>query len=61
MNEGWVSTRLGLRGAPAAGEAIMVARDMLLAELTGGRVHIAHSRRPPSVEPCGAARRAACA
>lgn len=42
MNEGPVATWLGLRGAPAAGETIMVERDILLAELTGGRVHIAH-------------------
>jgi dihydroorotase len=42
MNEGPVSTLLGLRGAPAVAEAIMVERDVLLAELTGGRVHIAH-------------------
>ena len=42
MNEGPVATWLGLRGAPAAGEAIVVERDVLLAELTGGRVHIAH-------------------
>ncbi len=42
MNEGPVSTLLGLRGAPAVGEAVMVERDILLAELTEGRVHIAH-------------------
>jgi dihydroorotase len=42
MNEGPVATWLGLRGAPTAGEAVMVERDVLLAELTGGRVHIAH-------------------
>ncbi len=42
MNEGPVATWLGLRGAPAAGEAVMAERDVLLAELTGGRVHIAH-------------------
>jgi len=42
MNEGPVATWLGLRGAPAAGEAVMVERDVLLAELTGGRIHIAH-------------------
>ncbi len=42
MNEGPVSAILGLRGVPAAGEAIMVERDVLLAELVGGRVHIAH-------------------
>ncbi len=42
MNEGPVSTMLGLRGAPAVAETIMVERDILLAELTGGRIHIAH-------------------
>ncbi len=42
MNEGVVSTRLGLRGIPAAAEAIMVYREIALAELTGQRTHIAH-------------------
>jgi dihydroorotase len=42
MNEGVVSTELGVAGAPAAAEDIMVARDILLAELTGAHVHIAH-------------------
>jgi dihydroorotase len=42
MNEGVVSTELGLPGAPAAAEEVMVARDILLAERTGARVHIAH-------------------
>lgn len=42
MNEGLVATRLGLRGIPAAAEAIMVYREVALAELTGGQVHIAH-------------------
>jgi dihydroorotase len=42
MNEGGVSTLLGLRGAPAAAEAIVVERDVMLAELAGSRVHIAH-------------------
>jgi dihydroorotase len=50
MNEGPVATRLGLRGAPAAGEAIMVERDVLLAQLTGGRVHIAHLSAAASVD-----------
>jgi dihydroorotase len=50
MNEGPVSTLLGLRGAPAAGEAIAVERDVLLAELTGGRVHIAHISAGASVD-----------
>ncbi len=42
MNEGVVSTELGVPGAPAAAEDIIVARDILLAELTGAHVHIAH-------------------
>jgi dihydroorotase len=42
MNEGVVSTELGIAGAPAAAEDIMVARDIVLAELTGAHVHIAH-------------------
>jgi dihydroorotase len=50
MNEGTVSTVLGLRGAPALGEAVVVERDVLLAELTGGKVHIAHVSAAASVE-----------
>jgi dihydroorotase len=42
MHEGAVATRLGLRGVPAVAEEVMAARDVVLAELTGGRVHIAH-------------------
>ena len=42
MHEGEVSVRLGLRGIPAAAEDVMVARDIALAELTGGRLHVAH-------------------
>ncbi|MGH7333709.1 MAG: dihydroorotase [Candidatus Rokuibacteriota bacterium] len=42
MNEGVVSMELGLSGTPAAAEDTMVARDILLAELTGAHVHIAH-------------------
>jgi dihydroorotase len=42
MHEGWVSTRLGLRGAPAAAEDAAVGRDIALAEAAGARVHIAH-------------------
>jgi dihydroorotase len=42
MNEGLVSTELGLHGEPAAAEDVMVARDIVLAELTGAHVHIAH-------------------
>jgi dihydroorotase len=50
MNEGAVATMLGLRGAPAAAEAVMVERDVLLAELTGGKVHIAHASAAASVD-----------
>jgi dihydroorotase len=42
MNEGVVSTELGIPGAPAAAEDVMVARDVLLAELTGAHLHLAH-------------------
>ncbi len=50
MNEGVISTKLGLRGIPAAAEEIIVARDLALAELTGGRLHIAHVSTAGSVE-----------
>jgi dihydroorotase len=50
MNEGPVATLLGLRGAPAASEAITVERDVVLAELTGGRVHVAHASAAASVD-----------
>jgi dihydroorotase len=42
MHEGGVATRIGLRGIPTSAEEVMVARDVLLAELTGGRLHICH-------------------
>jgi dihydroorotase len=42
MNEGLVSTRLGLSGKPNAAEDIHIVRDLLLAELTGGRIHLQH-------------------
>ncbi len=50
MNEGPVSTRLGMRGVPKAAEEIMIARDILLAELTGSRLHIAHVSTAGSVD-----------
>lgn len=50
MNEGVESVRLGLRGIPAASEDVMVARDILLAELTGVRFHVAHISSRRSVE-----------
>jgi dihydroorotase len=42
MNEGLVSTRLGLPGKPNAAEDIHIVRDLLLAELTGGHIHLQH-------------------
>jgi dihydroorotase len=50
MHEGWVSTRIGLKGIPDVAESVMVARDALLAELTGGRVHVAHVSAARSVD-----------
>ena len=50
MNEGFESMRLGIPGMPAAGEDIMVARDIRLAEITGGRLHIQHISTARSVE-----------
>ena len=42
MNEGRVSARLGLDGTPGIAEEVMIARDIMLAELTGGHIHVAH-------------------
>ena len=50
MNEGIISTRLGLQGIPAAAEEIIVARDLALAQLTGARLHIAHTTTEGSVD-----------
>ncbi len=49
-NEGWVSTRLGLKGVPAAAEEVMASRDIGLAALTGGHVHLAHISTAGTVE-----------
>jgi dihydroorotase len=49
MNEGAVSTELGLRGIPRAAEDVMTSRDISLAELTGARLHIAHVSTAGSV------------
>jgi len=50
VNEGPVSTRLGLPGNPAAAEEVMIARDIRLAELTGAHLHIAHVSTAGSVD-----------
>ncbi len=57
MHEGFESMRLGLRGMPAAAEEVMVHRDITLAELTGGRLHILHVSTAGSVELIRQARR----
>ncbi|MCS6864593.1 MAG: dihydroorotase [Gemmataceae bacterium] len=50
MNEGFVSMQLGLRGMPAVAEDIMIYRDIVLAELTGGKCHILHVSTAGGVE-----------
>src|SRR3990167_6098623 len=50
MHEGEWSTRLGLPGIPGAAEDLMVARDLLLLEETGGRYHVAHISTARSLE-----------
>src|SRR5215467_3585335 len=50
MREGVASTRLGLRGMPAAAESVCVSRDVQLAELTGARLHIAHLSAKASLD-----------
>jgi dihydroorotase len=50
MNEGLLSVTLGLRGSPAEAEQIMIFRDIVLAELTGGKLHIAHVSTKGSVD-----------
>jgi dihydroorotase len=50
MNEGENSVRLGLKGIPREAEEVMIARDVILARLTGGRLHVAHVSSGGSVE-----------
>ncbi len=50
VNEGWVSTKLGVKGIPANAEEMMVARDLTLAKLANARIHIAHVSTCGSVE-----------
>jgi dihydroorotase len=56
MHEGEVSAMLGLAGWPAAAEEMVVARDLLLAELTGGRLHLCHLSTTNAVELVRAAK-----
>lgn len=57
MHEGYWSTALGLRGWPSAGEEMIVARNILLAELTGAHVHCQHLSTAGSVELLRAAKK----
>jgi dihydroorotase len=57
MHEGVVATRIGLRGMPAAAEETMVARDLVLAELTRGRLHLCHVSTAGAVDMVRYARR----
>lgn len=50
MHQGYWSTILGLRGIPAAAEEVQVARDIILAGLTGGKLHLAHLSTAGSLE-----------
>lgn len=50
MHEGEVATRLGVPGIPALAEEVMIARDILLAEFTGGHVHVAHISTAQAVD-----------
>lgn len=50
MNEGFVATELGLKGIPWVAEAAPIARDVMLAEFTGGRLHVAHVSCAAAVE-----------
>jgi len=56
MNEGETATRLGLPGIPAQAEVVMVARDILLAEMTGARLHITHVSTAQATELIRAAK-----
>lgn len=57
MNDGEVATRLGLPGVPASAEAVMIGRDIELAVLTGGRLHVPHVSTTASVELIRSAKR----
>lgn len=50
MHEGKVSARLGLDGTPGIAEEVMIARDIMLAEYTGGHIHVAHISTAKAVE-----------
>ncbi|WMJ74454.1 dihydroorotase [Cytophagaceae bacterium ABcell3] len=57
MNEGKVSTRLGLKGLPKLAEELMVERDLRILEYAGGKIHFAHVSSPVSLELIKAAKK----
>jgi len=57
MHEGFVSTELGLPGMPGIAEDVMVARDIAIAEFTGGKYHVAHVSTARTVDLVRDARR----
>jgi len=57
MHEGYYSALLGLAGAPSAAETIVVARDLALARLTGGRLHVTHVSAEDSIDLIDRAKR----
>ena len=57
VHEGLTSARLGLAGIPAESETVMIARDLLLAEAVGGRLHVAHLSTAAGVELIRAAKK----
>lgn len=59
MNEGALATRLGLKGIPRQAEYVMAARDIALAELTGGKLHLTHISTKETVELVREAKRKA--
>lgn len=58
MHEGWVSTQLGLPGTPAAAEDLAVAKNIMLAGLSGARLHLLHNSTKGATEAIRAAKRA---
>src|SRR2546429_8339473 len=57
MHEGYYSSLLGLTGVPGEAESVVVARDLALARLTGGRLHVTHTSAAESVRLLADARR----
>ncbi|MGL4368598.1 MAG: dihydroorotase [Spirochaetota bacterium] len=57
MNEGVHSTQLGIKGIPSESEEVMIARDVILARMTGGRIHVQHTSAKGSIDEVRAAKK----